>query len=140
MNTKLLKSWFVLLCVMIAPLQGCAVNMAASGQDGPDINIVQKQQTRADVERMLRVSSEIVARDKNSTTELYRVTAKTDPSFARAAGHATVDLFSFGLWELVGGPLEAYKGRRQNIYVQYSEDDNVLSVRTNRNLNGADGS
>ncbi len=115
-------------------LQGCAVSMAAQGQNGPDMEVVKRQQTRDDVERMLGLPVETIRRSNSERVDLYVVEAKTEPDMARAARHAAVDLFTFGLWELVGGPVEAYQGRRQRVVVQYDESDRVVSVMTDRQI------
>jgi len=124
----------IAIVLMICFLPGCAANMAAQGQNGPDMNIVKRQQTRYDVERMLGLPVETIQRTDGMVVELYLVEAKTEPNMARAAGHATADLFTFGLWEFVGGPVEAYQGRRQRVVVQYDEIDQVVSVMTDRQL------
>ena len=119
-------------------LQGCAANMAASGQNGPDMNVVKRQQTREDVERMLGMPAETISNSNGEIVELYIVEARTEPSVTRAAGHATADLFTFGLWEFVGGPIEAYQGRRQRVAVRYDRNDRVLSIMTERTQGTAD--
>ena len=123
---------YIALTVLLLP--GCAANMAAQGQNGPDMNVVKRQQTRDDVERMLGLPVETIRRTDGEIVELYLVEAKTDPSAVRAAGHATADLFTFGLWEFVGGPIEAYRGRRQRVVIQYDENDRVVSVMTDRRI------
>ena len=120
----------MLLIPLLLLFQGCAANMAASGQNGPDLNVVKRQQSRDDVERMLGMPAETIKRTDDATVELYLVEARTEPDMTRAAGHAAADLFTFGLWEFVGGPIEAYHGRRQRVVVEYDENDRVVSVMT----------
>lgn len=122
---------------MISLLQGCAANMAAQGQNGPDMNVVKRQQNRDDVERMLGLPVETIRRADGEMVELYIVEARTEPDMTRAAGHAAADLFTFGLWEFVGGPVEAYQGRRQRVIVEYDENDRVMSVMTDRQIGNA---
>ena len=118
------------LIVFVTILQGCAANMAVTGRNGPDLNVVKQQQTRANVQRMLGAPIETIPRSDGGFVDVYKVEARTEPSLLRAAGHGTADLFTFGLWEFVGGPLEAYHGRRQRVFVQYDEDNRVSSVMT----------
>ncbi len=124
----------IVLVLIMSLLQGCAASMAAQGQNGPDMNVVKRQQTRDDVERMLGLPVEAIRRTDGEMVELYIVEARTEPNATRAAGHATMDLFTFGLWELVGGPIEGYQGRRQRVTVQYDENNYVVSVMTDRQL------
>jgi len=127
----------IALILMISLLQGCAASMAAQGQNGPDMNVVKRQQNRDDVERMLGLPVETIRRTDGEMVELYIVEARTEPDMTRAAGHAAADLFTFGLWEFVGGPVEAYQGRRQRVIVQYDENDRVMSVMTDRQIGNA---
>lgn len=127
----------IVLILMISLLQGCAANMAAQGQNGPDMNVVKRQQNRDDVERMLGLPVETIRRADGEMVELYIVEARTEPDMTRAAGHAAADLFTFGLWEFVGGPVEAYQGRRQRVIVEYDENDRVMSVMTDRQIGNA---
>lgn len=122
----------LMMLVAAVALQGCAAHMAAQGQNGPDLKVVQKQQTRQDMERMLGLPVESLPGKNGEVTELYIVQSRTEPSTGRAVLHATADLFTFGLWEFVGGPAEAYQGRRQRVFVHYNEHDRVLSVVTDR--------
>jgi hypothetical protein len=125
----------ILTCIVLAALllQGCAANMAAQGQNGPDMVVVKKQQSRDDIERMLGTPVETIRRTDGVLVDLYIVEARTEPSAARATGHAAASLFTFGLWDLVGGPIEAYQGRRQRVVVEYDGEDRVVSVLTTRN-------
>lgn len=127
----------IVLVVVFVLLQGCAANMAAQGQNGPDLNVVKRQQTRAEVERMLGLPVDTIRRSDGEIVEIYIVEARTEPSATRAVGHATADLFTFGLWEFVGGPIEAYNGRRERIVVKYDDDDRVTSIMTDRQLGNA---
>lgn len=120
----------MLLIPLLLLFEGCAANMAASGQNGPDLNVVKRQQSRDEVERMLGMPAETIKRSDGAIVELYLVEARTEPDMTRAAGHAAADLFTFGLWEFVGGPIEAYHGRRQRVVVEYDESDQVVSVMT----------
>lgn len=115
-------------------LSGCAANMAVQGQNGPDLNVVKRQETRDDVERMLGLPTGAVRGEDGAMVQVYIVEARTEPSVTRAAGHAAVDLFTFGLWEFVGGPVEAYKGRKQRVLVEYDENDSVVRMSADRRI------
>jgi len=57
--------------------------------------------------------------------------AKIDPDYLRAAGHATAGLFTFGLWKIVGSPVEGYVGRKRRASVEYNKHDQIVNVRDN---------
>lgn len=118
----------IVMILLVSLLHGCAANMAMQGQNGPDLNVVQRQETRDDIERMLGSPVKRLRRSDGKMVDLYIAEARTEPSPSRAVGHATVDLFTFGLWEFVGGPMEAYSGRRQRVVVEYDDNDRVVSM------------
>ena len=109
-------------------VSGCAANMAANGKNGPEMAVVKRQNMRADVERMLGTPVETVSNSNGELVQLYIAEAHTEPSAARAVGHAFMDVASLGFWEFVGGPMEAYIGRRQRVIVCYDEEDRVMLI------------
>lgn len=49
----------------------------------------------------------------------------------RAVFHGAADLFTLGLWEIVGTPVEGnYNGRKMTMRIFYDEQDNVKSAET----------
>lgn len=109
-------------------LSGCAANMAANGQNGPDLNQVKQQYSRAEVEQFLGLPISETTMANGHKVAIYDVEAKTDPSIVRAAGHGALDLISLGLWELVGGPIEMYNGRRQQVKASYDSKNRLVDL------------
>ncbi|MEH6473549.1 MAG: hypothetical protein V7752_20165 [Halopseudomonas sp.] len=119
----------ILIGIMsIIILSGCSANMAANGQNGPDLSLIKKEYTRREVELFLGAPISATASPNGHMIARYDVEARTEPDIMRAAGHSTLDLFTFGLWELVGGPIEMHKGRRQLVTVDYDAASLVVSV------------
>jgi hypothetical protein len=81
------------------------------------MKLVQKETLRQDVEHHLGSPISTSKLANGHTIATYDVQSKTDPSLLRAAGHGTLDLFTLGLWEVVGGPAEVYMGRRVNAWL-----------------------
>lgn len=109
-------------------LSGCAVNMAATGRDGPDLNVVRQEATRLDVERQLGSAVRTQQMGDGEYIAVYDVEPRTKSNMARAAGHGVLDLFTFGLWEVVGGPLEAANARRVLVTARYNKSDKLIEL------------
>jgi len=130
MNKQMKKTgWIVVMMVLVAVLTaGCAASMAYNGQSGPDMSVVNRQHTREDIERILGGPTKTISNSDGEVVEMYIVEARTKPSAIRAVGHGIMDLYTLGLWEFVGGPMEAYMGRRQRVTVRYNEEDRAMSI------------
>ena len=111
-----------------AALSGCAANMAAKGSDGPDLSVVSQEATRLDVERQLGSPEQLQQQANGDWVAVYDVEPRTKPNLARAAGHGTLDLFTFGLWEVVGGPLEVAHARRVLVTARYDNSGKLLQL------------
>lgn len=109
-------------------LSGCAANMAATGRDGPDLAVVAQEATRLDVERQLGSPVKTQQLGNGEYIAVYDVEPRTKANLARAAGHGVLDVFTFGLWEVVGGPLEAVNARRVLVTARYSKSDKLLGL------------
>jgi len=49
---------------------------------------------------------------------------------ARAFFHGAADVFTFGLWEVIGTPAEAiFSGSKMKVEVVYDAEDRVMSAR-----------
>jgi hypothetical protein len=111
-------------------LSGCAANMAATGSDGPDLSVVSREATRFNVERQLGSPETLKQQTNGDWVAIYDVEPRTKPNLARAAGHGTLDLFTFGLWEVVGGPLEVAHARRVLVTARYDKSGKLLQMNS----------
>ena len=118
----------ILLMAAVAMFSGCAANMAMNGKNGPDMKVVKHQESRQEVERLLGSPVEVTELKNGHVICRYVYEAKIDPDYIRAAGHATADLFTFGLWELVGTPIEGYVARKRKASVEYDESGKIVKV------------
>ncbi|WP_282168685.1 hypothetical protein [Ruegeria atlantica] len=126
-SVQFVRSAFVAL-ICGAALSGCAANMAATGRDGPDLSVVSQEATRFNVERQLGSPDELQQQANGDWVAVYDVEPRTKPNLARAAGHGTLDLFTFGLWEVVGGPLEVAHARRVLVTARYDQSGKLLQM------------
>ena len=54
----------------------------------------------------------------------------------RALGHGALDLFTLGLWEIAGTPIEAMQGETYTLTVEYDKSDKVPKVYTGEGQQG----
>jgi hypothetical protein len=132
MYTAGVLSRFCLGATLTATLimTGCAANMAANGQNGPELSLVSQEKSRQEVERHLGVPIKILKLNGGQYIATYDVHAKTEPSLARAAAHGALDVFTIGLWEVIGGPAEIYLGRRVLVSARYDKSNQLLTLQS----------
>jgi len=120
------------LCVVMGLLSqtGCAVFMAARQPPRKDLSVLSLGTPRSMLLAELGqpTATEMKAGKKVdvfSFTQGYSKPAKA----ARAVFHGAADVFTLGLWEVVGTPTEAvFDGTKMGIEVTYDENDRVEHV------------
>ena len=55
-----------------------------------------------------------------------------EPSAGRAIGHGVMDFLTFGVWEVIGTPIEGFQGERYQATITYDRDDKVLDIHSNK--------
>ena len=120
------------LCAVVGVLSqtGCAVFMAARQPSRKDLSVLSRGTPRNMVLAELGQPAATETRDGKkvdvfSFTQGYSKPAKA----ARAVFHGTADIFTLGLWEVVGTPTEAvFDGTKMGLQVTYDGDDRIESV------------
>ncbi|MBC6497671.1 MAG: hypothetical protein GDA54_05055 [Alphaproteobacteria bacterium GM7ARS4] len=118
-----------ILAVSMA-VSGCSVYMAAVGSDEKNVAFLRKGVEREAVEFHLGNPRRVNQNSDGTTTHIFEYEIGNEPSLGRAAGHAAMDVLTFGLWEIVGTPIEAVAGETVRLSVTYDENDKVKSYRT----------
>lgn len=109
---------------------GCSVYMAANQPSAKNLTLLKPGTERAKViaEFGAPVTSETkggVRRDVIKFTQGYSTEAKA----GRAVLHGAADVFTLGLWEVVGTPVEGhYNGDEISAEVVYDSSDRVAQV------------
>lgn len=116
---------------VLATLTSCSAVMAASGKRESNVAALQKGDSKAMVMAKIGHAPLRVAEQGIRSIEVYEIEKGNEPSVGRAITHATLDVFTLGLWELVGTPLEATAGEKQYVIVEYVND-----VLRNYNISG----
>ena len=124
----------VLSATFLIPLTGCSVKKAAS---------INKPRYETDLLAFGRPRSHVLMElgDPTSTRQLGSSTVDTYDmtrnskgwGIARSGGHAILDVGTFGLWELIGTPLERWIQQDQTVTVYYDDLENIERVNYTRN-------
>lgn len=123
--------WGSMLCLALAVTgTGCAVFMAAKQPPKKDLSVLSVGTPRGVLLAELGQPTATQTRDGEkvdvfSFTQGYSKPAKA----ARAVFHGAADVFTLGLWEVVGTPTEAiFDGTKMALEVTYDENDRVRNV------------
>lgn len=111
-------------------LNGCSVWMATHQETHHDLNVLKAGHSRSEVlaEFGPPINSEM--RD-GARVDVFAFTQGQDGLFnvGRAVGHGAADVFTLGLWEVVGTPTElVLKGDKIAFEVTYDPDEKVLKT------------
>ena len=121
---------FLLSFLMMAVLSACAVVKATNQPGKKDLSVLSPHTPRSHVIAELGkpVSTEIKNHhrvDVYSFVQGYSKTAKT----VRAVGHGVADVFTLGLWEIAGTPIEgAANGKKMQVEITYDKDNTIQKV------------
>lgn len=117
----------VLAGLIMSALPGCSVHMAATGPREPNLNVVQRGAFRAVVEAEMGPPVSVLKYDMGEACT-YQYELGRAPDMGRAMIYLVFDIFTLGLWELIGTPLEKSLGEKHKMVVFYNQDNEVLSV------------
>ncbi len=121
------KLSLIVVGIGLISLSGCSVFMAAKQPNYKDLTVLEPGNRRADVVAelgapILTETEEGKKKDIFAFTQGYSKGNKA----ARATFHGIADVFSLGLWEVVGTPTEAVaNGREMKVEVFYDAEDKV---------------
>lgn len=110
-------------------LSACSVGMAVSGSEEPELGAVRQGATRGEVEMQLGKPVRSLAETGAQRTDVYEYEMGNEPSACRALGHGVMDFLTLGLWEVIGTPIEAFRGEKYQVSVTYDQNDRVVAVR-----------
>lgn len=124
------KSFFTagVLLALAACLSACAVGLAATGEETPDVTVCQIGAERHKIEAQLGPPKTSSTDAGGNTTCTYEYKVGDDPSAGRAFYHAGMDVLTLGLWEVVGTPYEAVQGETYEMTVVYGPDGKAREI------------
>jgi hypothetical protein len=118
--------------VVVGLVSAGSVGMALSGNEEPDLGAIKVGTSRGEVQMQLGSPKHSLTLDDGRRTDLYEYEIGNEPSAGRAIGHGAMDVLTFGLWEVVGAPIEGVQGERYQATITYDRDDKVLDIHTKK--------
>lgn len=118
-----------LLTILLIYLSSCAVHLASTGEDTPDMTNFQKGHTRFDVESNLGAPLEFKELPDGNKQAVYEFMTGTAPSKTRATMWLVSDLFLAFTPELIGTPYELLKGKKNKIKVIYNPNYVIKEIK-----------
>jgi cell division septation protein DedD len=113
-------------------LGACSVGLAMNGEEDPDLSVVKRGTTRANVESEIGKPIKTVRLANGTKADVYAYEVGNEPSIARAFGHAVADVFTLGIWEVAGTPMERGHEEKHYLTVYYDENDTVTAVEPSK--------
>jgi hypothetical protein len=111
-------------------ISGCAVYMAANQPEKKDVGVLKPGTPRNALIAEFGAPVQTSTKDGNKS-DIFTFTQGYSglERGGRAVLHGAADVFTLGLWEVIGTPIEGYaNGTKISIEVLYDRDDRVLKV------------
>ena len=123
------RHWYLMVLTLLF-VQGCSVGMALYGRPDPDFGALQPGQDREAVIKNLGQPS-LMTSSGRERRDVFYLEPGNEPSYARAAGHAAMDVVTAGFWELIGTPIEGlFVSDKVTVTVDYDSANKVMKVAT----------
>jgi len=119
-----------LALLAVSSLTGCSVYMAANQPDKKDMGVLKAGTPRSVVLAELGTPVETTTRS-GAKVDLFTFTQGYSglEKGGRAVLHGAADVFTLGLWEVVGTPIEGYaNGTKVSVEITYDREDRVVKV------------
>ena len=128
-----MKKYTYFLAVVLMPLfaTGCSVGMAMSGKEQKDTSVVFPGAPRDVVVAKLGPPETSTKDADGNIVDSWMIVKGNAPSGGRAAMHAGLDVFSLGLWEVIGTPIEmgAAGEERTRYVITYDKDNKIKDMK-----------
>ncbi len=119
----------LLLLVVCFLCSGCSVVLAAHGKAAPNLAVVRTGATRGEIELQLGQPKKVT--DIGTYLgALYEYEVGNEPSAGRAIVHGVADVFTLGLWEIIGTPIEVFQGEKIELTIYYDRQDIARGINS----------
>ena len=118
------------LALLACSQPGCSVYMAANQPDKKDMGVLKTGTPRSAVLAELGAPIEATTRGGAKVDVFTFVQGYSGlEKGGRAVLHGAADVFTLGLWEVVGTPIEGYaNGTKVSVEITYDREDRVTKV------------
>lgn len=118
--------------LIILGLQGCSVVMALHGNDKEDLRSFYVGADRSYVHDQRGVPDKSVQDEDGKWIDTYFIVMGNERSSQRAFAHGFMDVLTFGLWEVMGTPIELASGVEavQSFTIYYDSNNMVENVKS----------
>lgn len=103
--------------------------MALQGQKEPEHSVVKREAHRSDIEYHYGAPISETKHCDGTITAIYEYEVGREPSAGRAIAHGVMDVCTLGIWEVIGTPVEAYKGDKMRMNVKYDRNEKMISAQ-----------
>ncbi len=133
---RISKLVFSLVCisVLLLPTLGCSVFMAYQQPDAKDLDVLAFGTPRMSVLKELGapVWSRESRKKEGQRVDLFQFTQGYSKGVkaGRIFFHGAAGILTFGLWEIIGTPIEAsFNGTKMGVTITYDKNDRIETVR-----------
>ncbi|MBN9413181.1 MAG: hypothetical protein J0H12_04575 [Candidatus Paracaedimonas acanthamoebae] len=123
------KKPLLLITLSLLTLEGCSVGMALNGEKEPDLSVIRQGITKTEVDIQLGDPVSVEALDKGWKKCIYSYSVGDESSAGRAIGHGVMDVLTLGIWEVVGTPIEGFRGDKYQLALTFDENDRVVDLK-----------
>ncbi len=117
----------VSLALIALSLNSCSVIMAAK-KSGTDLEQLQSSKSRGE---FISAGAQVISSERFENGELVEVYQykKATGSTGRAFMHGLLDVWTLGIWEVIGTPMEGYMNQSEYFTIRVTYDANDFATR-----------
>ena len=126
----------IALLLLVPLISGCAVGMALHGKREPNMGDLKKGMSIEEAHFILRDYEPAISfTGDGDRIEEYKIELGNAPSGGRALGHLAMDVLTFGLWEVVGTPMEGLTSGSMHLRITYKEGK-IIKIQAGKSEEG----
>jgi hypothetical protein len=124
-----MKRLTLVLAISMLFVNGCSVFMAAQKQTKKDLKVIRVGEHRDIIVQTLGAPNASIRTEDGGYKDIYKIVENAGTEGGKTfavAGHATMDVLTLGLWEIVGSPMELATVQEATTFIIYYDSDHTL--------------